>query len=111
MSIKLSNKCKPVVWLAREGWGCERPFIGVVLAYSPVSHHNFILWDMSSDDGEVWDTFNGGYFHEMSEAVDFFNIRVGTYYRTAQCPKAEAKREERELVEWLNSSDHEEVEL
>jgi hypothetical protein len=101
MSIKLNNMGTPVIWLAREGWGGERPFIGLVVAYLFSSHHNYVVWNMSSQDGESWDCSHGDYVHELSEAVDIFNDRAKFICETAQCMKAKFKREERELAEWL----------
>ena len=81
--MRLSNGATPLVWHVCHGDGDGlRPFIGRVLAHlSRNERHPYVVWSMSSDDGEVFACDGGDYCATISEAEEIFARRAQTVPR------------------------------
>ena len=81
--IRLSNGATPLVWHVCHGDGDGlRPFVGRVLAHlSRSERHPYVVWSMSSDDGEVFACDTGDYCVTIAEAEEIFARRAQTVPR------------------------------
>ena len=81
--IRLSNGATPLVRHVCHGDGDGlRPFVGRVLAHlSRNERHPYVVWSMSSDDGEVFACDTGDYCVTIAEAEEIFARRAQTVPR------------------------------
>ena len=81
--IRLGNGATPRVWHVRRGGDAGgRTVVGRGLAH--LSHntmHPYVVWSMSSDDGEVFDCEGGDYCATIGEAETIFARRAQTVPR------------------------------
>ena len=81
--IRLGNGAMPLVWHVSHGVDDGlRTFVVRVLAH--LSHNTmlpYVVWSMSSDDGEVFDCEGGSYCATIAEAEEIFARRAQTVPR------------------------------
>lgn len=81
--IRLNNGATPLVWHVSRGYNDGlMPYVGRVIAHLRSNErHPFVVWSMSSDDGETFDCETGDYCATISEAETIFARRAQTVPR------------------------------
>ena len=81
--IRLNNGATPLVWHVSRGYNDGlMPYVGRVIAHLRNNErHPFVVWSMSSDDGEAFDCETGDYCATISEAETIFARRAQTVPR------------------------------
>jgi hypothetical protein len=81
--IRLNNGATPLVWHVSRGYNDGlMPYVGRVIAHLRSNErHPFVVWSMSSDDGETFDCSTGDYCATISEAETIFARRAQTVPR------------------------------
>lgn len=69
VQMRLANGAQIEQIYLRRGQRGERKWVGKVHAYLPHNDlHPWAVWGVASDDGEVFDAFNGVYWSSEDEA-------------------------------------------
>ena len=88
--IRLNNGATPLVWHVSRGYNDGlMPYVGRVIAYrgrrwkhgDGEELHPYVVWSMTSDDGEAFDCSTGDYCATISEAETIFARRAQTVPR------------------------------
>ena len=76
MPIILQNGSEPLMWSVRQGGNGYRNYLGIVLANWSYGIHPYVVWTMSSDDGETWECGDGTYCDTLADATEVFAERA-----------------------------------
>ena len=80
--IRLNNGATPLVWHVSRGYNDGlMPYVGRVIAHRNRELHPYVVWSMTSDDGETFDCQTGDYCATISEAETIFARRAQTVPR------------------------------
>lgn len=74
--ITLANGSEPLMWSVRPGGNSYRNYLGTVLAKWTLGVHPFVVWTMSSDDGDRWECGEGAYCDTLDQATEIFANRA-----------------------------------
>ena len=81
MTITLANGRTPVTYEVGLGGDGDRKYLGKVVAYRGSSYIDpWVVWHMASDDGIVWDCFDGSYVETAQRARELYDHRYGMRY-------------------------------
>lgn len=78
----LANRAIPVMAFKNMDPGPgSRDAVGLVLATQGVNRVQYVVWNISKDDGEeAWECHNGDYFDSLDQAQYAFGLRLVRYH-------------------------------
>ena len=75
--MKLHNHAEPILWTAKTGgYPSDPPYVGKVIAkLTDNTYHPYVVWSMSSQNGDEWHCIQGDYCETLADARAIFSER------------------------------------